>query len=73
MGIQRTLRKKKTPMALADCHMGINGCQVLLGHVNPKHVTQVAKEFKVQLGNLVKRASRPTYEDIVFKSLERLN
>ncbi len=61
---RRILRGMKQSMALADTKMSINGCQVLMGHPDPAHVTATAKQFKGHLADVIARAGCVNMGDI---------
>lgn len=67
---RRVLNGLKQKMALADTHMAVNGCQVLMGHPNPAHATRTAKEFKEQLSGVIARARCVNMSDIYNEMAE---
>ena len=67
---QRVLGSLKQQMALADTHMAVNGCQVLLGHPDPACATAAAKMFKSQLSSALTRASCVNMSDIYNQMAE---
>ena len=54
----------KQVISLADTHMKVNGCQVLLGHPDPTQAKQAAYVFKMQLNDTVRRAKIPNMSDL---------
>jgi len=62
----------KQQMAIADTHIAVNGCQVLVGHLNPAHATATAKEFKHQLGRAISRAGCVNMSDF-YSAYIRVN
>ena len=67
---RRVLRGIKQQMAIADTHMAVNGCQVLLGHPDPARATATAKLLKSQLSAALTRASCVNMSDIYNASIE---
>lgn len=76
MGNKARFRKTvKQPVALADTHMQVNGCQVLLGHPDANKARQTAAVFKKMLGETVARAKMVNIGDMYnahFEMCERL-
>ena len=67
---RRVLGSLKQQMAIADTHMAVNGCQVLLGHPDPARATATAKLFKVQLSGVITRASCVNMSDFYTAYVE---
>ncbi len=72
----KVIGRKRQKMALADTHMAVNGCQVLMGHPDPAHAQAMAKVFKGQLSSVISRAGCVTMGDFydanmaIYKKLE---
>ncbi len=67
---RRVLGSLKQQMAIADTHMAVNGCQVLMGHPDPARATATAKLFKNQLASVIDRARCVNMSDIYNASIE---
>ncbi len=63
-------KKPKQGMAIADCKIAINGCQVLMGHPDPAHATATARQFKAHLADVINRAGCVNMSDFYNAYLE---
>ncbi len=65
MGISRKINKgMKNKVAMVDCKIGFNGCQLVLAHPNPAHVQAVAKEVEKMLPIAIVRSKCVTLGDM---------
>ncbi len=68
-GIHRLKKRMNPKMVMADTHVAINGCKVLLGHPNPETALAAAKGFNKMFAITVARSHRPNIYDIYSSSL----
>jgi len=69
-GIRRIRRKMGQKIALADTKMAANGCQILLGHPDPRRATATAKEFAGWLATTINRSRCVNMSDLYNSYVE---